>query len=108
MGVVTVSTTIDDKERAEQLARSAVRARLAACAQVGGPITSVYWWQGEVEQAAEFPVVFKTTSELAEALVAHVVGEHSYDVPEVLVVPATGGHRAYLDWVGQETTTPGA
>jgi periplasmic divalent cation tolerance protein len=108
MGVVTVSTTIDDKDRAEELARSAVRARLAACAQVGGPITSVYWWQGEVEQAAEFTVVFKTSAELAEALVAHVVGEHSYDVPEVLVVPVTGGHRAYLHWVGQETTTPGA
>ncbi|MDQ1292178.1 MAG: periplasmic divalent cation tolerance protein [Actinomycetota bacterium] len=105
MGVkaVIVTTTIDDRDRAEHLARSSVRARLAACAQVGGPLTSVYRWEGQIEHAVEFTVVLKTTEELADALVEHLSAEHPYDVPEVLAVPALGGDPLYLAWIDQET-----
>jgi periplasmic divalent cation tolerance protein len=100
---VTVTTTIDDRSKAEELARGAVRARLAACAQVGGPITSVYWWQGEVETAEEHTVTFKATSAGAGALVEHLKAEHPYDVPEILVTPITGGNPDYLSWIADET-----
>ena len=100
---VMVTTTIDDRSKAEGLARGAVQARLAACAQVGGPMSSVYWWQGEVETAEEFTVVFKTRSAVVDELVAHLKGEHSYDVPEILVTPVTGGNVDYLTWIAQET-----
>ncbi|MGH3747941.1 MAG: divalent cation tolerance protein CutA, partial [Micromonosporaceae bacterium] len=59
-GHYQVSTTIDSEAAAAELAASAVRARVAACGQVVGPITSVYWWQGDVENAAEWLVLFKT------------------------------------------------
>lgn len=95
--------TIDDRGAAEDLARGAVRARLAACGQVGGPITSVYWWEGDVEDAQEWTVVFKTTAERSEALVEHLKAAHSYEVPEILIAPITGGNGAYIDWVAEET-----
>lgn len=98
-----VSTTTDSAEAAAALARSAVEARLAACGQVVGPITSVYWWQGGVEETAEWLVLFKTTAARADALVEHLRGRHAYDVPEVIVTPITAGHPAYLDWVSAET-----
>lgn len=104
--LVTVTTTIDDEDKAAALARSAVEARLAACAQVGGPVTSVYWWEGAIEEATEYTVTFKTTGALADVLVAHVSDEHAYDIPEIIVTPVSGGNAAYLTWVGQETTTP--
>lgn len=100
---VTVTTTIDDRSKAEELARGAVRARLAACAQIGGPITSVYRWQGEVETAEEHSVTFKATAAGVGALVEHLRAEHPYDVPEIVVTPITGGNPDYLSWIADET-----
>jgi periplasmic divalent cation tolerance protein len=100
---VQVSTTTDSREAAEVLARSAVEARVAACGQVLGPITSVYRWQDGIEDATEWLVLFKTTAERSGALVDHVRERHSYDVPEVVVTPITGGNPAYLAWLGEET-----
>jgi periplasmic divalent cation tolerance protein len=100
---VTVTTTVDDRQKATELAHGAVSARLAACGQVGGPIASVYWWQGEVEEAQEWTVVFKTTAERASDLIDHVKAAHPYAVPEVLVTPVTGGDESYLAWMHEET-----
>src|ERR1700739_3599855 len=41
-----VQTTTDSRAEAMELSRAAVEARLAACAQVAGPVASVYWWDG--------------------------------------------------------------
>ena len=100
---VQVATTLDAVEAAEALAASAVQARLAACAQAEGPVTSVYWWDGAVQADKEWRVTFKTTAALADRLIEHIVREHSYDVPEVVVTPVIGGHKDYLEWVQSET-----
>lgn len=102
-----VSTTTDTRGAASALAESAVRARLAACAQVLGPITSTYWWEGKIDQAEEYLVLLKTTAERAAALQAHLIAEHSYDVPEVICTPIVAGNPAYLSWVGEETRVQG-
>lgn len=98
-----MTTTVDDQGKATELAKGAVAARLAACGQVGGPITSSYWWEGELEDTEEWTVVFKTAADRADALVEHLLAAHPYDVPEILVAPVTGGNTTYLDWVGEET-----
>jgi periplasmic divalent cation tolerance protein len=97
-----VSTT-DSQDAADALARSAVEARVAACAQVVGPIKSTYWWEGKVETAEEWYVVFKTTAERYPALEAHIREHHSYDVPEIVLMPIVAGNPAYLEWVSTET-----
>ena len=97
--VVQVATTCDSEEAAQALARNAVGSRLAACAQVEGPITSTYRWQGEVESATEWRATFKTTASCADALEAFVLEHHSYETPEVLRTPVAGGNPEYLDWI---------
>ena len=99
--VCQVTVTIGDRVAALALARSAVEARLAACGQVGGPITSVYRWQGAVEEAEEWTVVFKTTVDRYQALERFVKEHHSYDVPEILCGPVVDGNPDYLAWVGE-------
>jgi periplasmic divalent cation tolerance protein len=96
-------TTTDSREAADALARSAVEARVAACGQVVGPIKSIYWWEGKVETAEEWYVVFKTTAERYAALEAHIREHHSYDVPEIVLMPIVAGNPAYLEWVTTET-----
>ncbi|MDI1461059.1 divalent-cation tolerance protein CutA [Catellatospora sp. KI3] len=102
-----VVTTTDSREAADALARSAVEARVAACGQVSGPITSTYWWQGNVETAQEWYVTFKVTSDRYADLEQHIRDNHSYDVPEIVLLPILAGNPAYLSWVGEETAPRG-
>jgi len=98
-----VVTTTDSQEEADRLARSAVERRLAACAQVIGPVTSTYWWEGSVQTASEWQCVLKTTQARFEELRAHLEGEHSYETPEIVATPIVAGSRDYLEWIQRET-----
>lgn len=99
---LVVTTTHDDEASARELAAEVVGARLAACAQVY-PISSVYWWDGRVQDATEWRIDFKTRADLADRLTAYIGERHSYDTPEVVAVPVVAGSAAYLDWVEAET-----
>ncbi len=103
-GCVQVLVAIDTEEGAERIAERLVDERLAACVQVAGPVTSRYRWEGSVEIAREFLLVAKTAEERVDALIAAVRDAHPYDVPEITVVPVTGGLADYLEWVRRETT----
>ncbi|MFJ3788046.1 divalent-cation tolerance protein CutA [Kitasatospora sp. NPDC090091] len=101
--VVVVTTTHETEDKARALAAAAVRERLAACAQIH-PIRSLYWWDGEVQDSAEWRVDLKTRTDLADRLTAFIGAQHDYETPEVVVVPVTAGNPAYLEWVAAETT----
>jgi periplasmic divalent cation tolerance protein len=96
---IQVTTTTDSLEAARALARSAVEARLAACAQISGPIESVYRWQGEVEQAQEWVVVLKARAAGYAPLEAHLKKHHPYEVPEIVATAISEGSPDYLSWV---------
>ncbi|MFE2010696.1 divalent cation tolerance protein CutA [Streptomyces sp. NPDC059491] len=102
--IVTVTTTIDARAKAEALARGAVEARLAACAQVTGPVTSVYHWRNAIETAEEWQVVFKTTEARYPLLEAHLLAAHDYETPEILATRVTRAGEGYARWVERETS----
>ncbi|MFF5972115.1 divalent-cation tolerance protein CutA [Streptomyces sp. NPDC012769] len=102
--ILTVLTTTDARAKAEALARGAVEARVAACAQISGPVTSVYRWQGAIETAEEWQVVFKTTEARHPALEAHLLAAHDYDTPEIVATPAARVSADYAAWIERETT----
>ena len=97
-----VLTTVDSSEAANKLASSVVDARLAACVQVVGPIRSFYRWEGKVNNDEEYQLWAKTTDAKYSELEAHILTEHSYDVPEIIRIPITGGSDAYLSWIDAE------
>ena len=101
--VRVVTTTVDSAEAAESLAKGVIEARLGACVQIV-PIRSVYRWDGEVRVDAEWQCVVKTSTIRVDDLVAHIKAHHTYDVPEVVVTPVTGGNDDYLAWVSEETS----
>ncbi|MFI6087036.1 divalent-cation tolerance protein CutA [Streptomyces sp. NPDC051218] len=101
--VLTVLTTTDTAQKAEALASGAVAARAAACAQIAGPVTSVYRWEGAVETAQEWQVLFKTAAARYEELEAWLTEAHDYDTPEIIATPVVRGSAAYLEWVERET-----
>lgn len=99
-----VSTTADSRETAARLAGSAVAAQLAAGAQIGGPVASFFWHQGELGEGEEWQVTLKTTAVRYPDLEAHLIAEHSWTNPEVTAVPLVAGSQAYLDWLSRMTT----
>lgn len=86
-------------ETAQTLAEELVGRGLAACVQSLGPMTSVYTWEGETEQATEWLLLAKTTAGRFEELSAVVVASHPYETPEVVAVPITHALAAYGAWV---------
>jgi periplasmic divalent cation tolerance protein len=100
---VQVTTTTDSRPEAAELARSAVTERLAACAQLVGPIASTYWWEGEIESAEEWMVVFKTTDARFDELASLIIEGHSYDTPEIVATAVVAGSMDYLAWVSEQT-----
>ncbi|MFI6872648.1 divalent-cation tolerance protein CutA [Streptomyces sp. NPDC050400] len=102
--LLTVLTTTDTPTKATDLARGAVQARVAACAQISGPITSVYRWDGALETAQEWQVVLKTTTSRYPALETWLTQHHDYDTPEIIATPVTTASENYAAWVTTETT----
>lgn len=103
MNTLLVLTNLPDREAAGKLARELVDRRLAACVNILGDCTSVYRWQGQVEETAEVPMLIKTTAAAYPAL-QQAIGElHPYELPEIIAVPLAQGLPAYLDWVAAET-----
>ncbi|MFD3999062.1 divalent-cation tolerance protein CutA [Streptomyces sp. NPDC058583] len=102
--IVIAQTTIDDEEKAKGLALGAVEARVAACAHIDPAFTAVYRWKGVIETAQEWRISYKTTTDRLPELEAWVAEKHSYEVPEWITLPVSGGSVAYLSWVVEETT----
>ncbi|MFH8533360.1 divalent-cation tolerance protein CutA [Streptomyces tendae] len=102
--IVIAQTTIDDEEQAKALARGAVENRLAACAHIDQPFTAVYRWKNAIETAQEWRILYKTTTDRLPELEAWVSKQHSYEVPEWITLPVTGGSDAYLAWVVDESS----
>jgi periplasmic divalent cation tolerance protein len=94
-----VLTTLGAGADAAALARALVDERLAACVNVIGPVTSIYRWNGTVEQDTEQQLVIKTTVAALPALEARLKQLHPYELPEFLVLQPSGGSEAYLAWV---------
>ncbi len=99
---IQVFTTTETKEEAQAIGRALVEKRLAACVQVVGPISSIYWWEGEVEAAEEYLCLIKASSDLYDELEAAIKAIHPYDTPEILASPVTAGNADYLRWLQEE------
>ncbi len=101
-GHVVIMTTAGSREEARRLARGLVEKRLAACVQMMA-IDSVYEWKGELQEDAEFLLLIKTRRERYTDVEAHLRTHHSYEVPEILVMPVETGLPAYLEWIDGQT-----
>lgn len=98
-----VLVTAPDMKVARKVAKAALTARLAACANLLPGLESHYWWQGKLEQSAEILILFKTTAARLAALEKCVLKNHPYDTPEFVVMKIDGGNERYLEWLAKSS-----
>jgi len=96
-----VLVTAPDRQSARRLAKVALQARLAACANLIPGLESHYWWKGKLERSAEVLLLFKTSASKLGGLEKCILANHPYDTPEFLVIDLNKGTESYLDWLGQ-------
>lgn len=91
-------TTTANFEDAEELASKVIEEKLAACAQVEGPLTSYYYWEDKVEKEHEYRVTFKFLPEVSDKLEKWIKEHHPYDCPQWVAVKSIGVLEEYLEW----------
>lgn len=102
---IVVLCTCPDNTSARQLAQTLLSEKLAACVNLIPQVTSLYYWQGKMEESQEVQLVIKTRRTMFGVLQERLLALHPYEVPEILALPILCGNLAYLQWV-QEQTTP--
>ena len=97
-----VSTTTDTKENADAISSTLLQKRLVACAQ-RTTTQSSYRWQGKIIESDEIQLQMKTKKSLFDYIKKEVETLHTYDVPEIIMIPLLDANKLYLQWIEEET-----
>ncbi len=101
---VVMMTTVPDLLLAKRIAHVLVEERLAACVNLSPPGLSIYLWEDTLEGTEEITLTIKTSSQASLRCQERIIQLHPYDVPEVIILPVTGGHVPYLEWIRAQTS----
>jgi periplasmic divalent cation tolerance protein len=99
---IQVTTTTETRQQAHAIAQYLVEEKLAACVQITGPITSIYRWNGKVENTQEWLCLIKTQDDLYNKVEEAIKSLHPYETPEIIATPIIKGSKEYLVWLDDE------
>jgi len=97
-----ISTTTDSKENAELLTKILLQKKLVACVQSDN-IKSSYRWKGKIILANEIQLQMKTKTTLFDLIKNEIEKIHTYEVPEIIMLPLLNANTFYLEWIEKET-----
>lgn len=96
---IQISTTASSKKEAQKIAKALLGKKLAACAQIIGPVESIYKWHGKTEKAKEYLLLIKSRIDRGDAIIMQIKSLNSYEIPEIIVTEIIDGSRDYLKWI---------
>ncbi len=99
MQPILVTTSCASQEEAQKIAAHLLNQRLVACAQVSGPVTSSYWWQGSITSEPEYLLVMKSVRSLFAHITDQLSVVHPYEVPEIVATDIVRINDGYRDWL---------
>ncbi|MBU0943021.1 MAG: divalent-cation tolerance protein CutA [Proteobacteria bacterium] len=97
-----VTTTFARREDALILGKLLLTKRLIACAQVSGPVQSLYWWKGKIEEDEEYCLIMKSSTALWKTLEEEIRLNHPYEVPEIVAISPAAVSADYGQWLLEE------
>lgn len=97
-----IQTTLETEQDAEKLAKILLSKKIVACAQISGPLKSLYWWNGEIEESPEYRLILKSFTGLYPQIEKLIHEKHPYNVPEIVATKISQVGESYLSWMKQE------
>ena len=97
--VIILSTASPDNAKA--IARVLVGERIAACVNMT-TVSSYYHWKGEFCDDTETLLIIKTLDSRKGEVMDAIRRHHTYELPEMIVIPITGGFPPYISWLKEE------
>jgi periplasmic divalent cation tolerance protein len=88
-----------DEASAAHVAEQLLDEGLVACANILGPMRSLYVWNGERGDARECAVLFKTDAALLERATRRIEQLHPYDTPAVVGWRADAAAPGTASWL---------
>ena len=98
-GHVVVLVTASGRDEAEKITAALLEGRHAACVNIVPSVISRFWWKGQIDSAEEALLIIKTRQAVVADVIKTVQRNHSYSVPEIIVLPIIGGSEKYLNWI---------
>jgi periplasmic divalent cation tolerance protein len=102
--VVVVYVTIDAIQDARRIAHTLVEEQLVACVNIIPKVESIYRWKGNIENDEEIVLIAKTTDANVKKTIQRIKQMHSYELPDIIVLPIIGGLKDYLGYIENETS----
>jgi periplasmic divalent cation tolerance protein len=102
MKPVVIISTYPNRKSITKIANEFVKNKIVACVNIS-KISSIYSWNGKVENASEYLAIFKTTTKNEKLLKKKIKETHPYDVPEIAEVDVTSINKSYLNWLIEST-----
>jgi periplasmic divalent cation tolerance protein len=102
--VSIIYSTIDDIKDARRIATTLIEEQLVACVNIIPKIESIYRWKGKTEISEEIVIIAKTVDGNVKKTIQRIKQIHTYELPDIIVIPIIGGLKEYLDYINNETT----
>lgn len=96
-----VFCTCPDEDSAKAVAAELIENKIAACVSLLPGVTSMYHWQGKIEQDQEVQLLIKSKQQLFEQICQQIRSIHPYDTPEIIATKISDGDNAYLTWINE-------
>lgn len=101
--VVAIYSTTSNVEDAKKIARVLVKEKLVACVNIIPKIESIYRWKNKIEEDNECVIIAKTTDKNIDKTIKKIKEVHTYEVPDIIVLPIINGLDEYLNYIKDET-----
>ena len=102
--VAVLYSTINTIQDARRIAKTLVEEKLVACVNIIPKIESIYRWKGKIENDEEVIIIAKTVDQNVKKTIQRIKQLHTYELPDIVVLPIIGGLKEYLDYIVDETT----
>ena len=103
---VIILTTASSNKEAEIIGSKLVENKLAACVNIIPNVKSIYRWKGKINKDSEYLLIIKTVKRVEKEVFENIRKLHSYDTPEMITIPITGGEKSYMNRLSRSVSRP--
>lgn len=89
-------------ESASLIAKTMLEERLIVCANIIPSVSTLYLWEGKIEEATEFVMVIKLQRNNVEKARIRVAELHPYSIPCIAEIKLDSINSCFAEWANNQ------